>query len=108
MESLCHNQATAGTFSFESRFVNLPQSIVSAENGRVEISVDGADWQLLAEVPLSDDWLRFSIDLSPYAGHVVRVRFVLDGSSESSTRRWQVRHLIVNAGSTRPPDHTRR
>jgi hypothetical protein len=82
-------QTAAGVLSFDSRLA------AGDAGARVEISVDGGDWHTLASVPESDDWLRLAIDLSPYAGHVVRVRFVLDPDAGGTIdlSRWQLRYV---------------
>ena len=84
-------QAATGTLSFGSRFLGGEAA------ARVEISIDGTPWQTLAEVPHSDDWLTMTFDISPYAGHELRVRFVLDaGAVEAGDiKRWQIRNVVL-------------
>ena len=84
-------QTDAGMLSFDSRFSE------DGPRARVEISVDGEPWQTLAHVPVSDDWLNLSIDLSAFAGHVVRMRFVLDAGAVEATdpKRWQIRNAVL-------------
>ena len=65
-----------------------------ASSGRVQASSDGITWDTIGEVPATDD--RVSVDLTPFAGRVVYVRFVL--STASPLRRadsWTVENLAV-------------
>jgi hypothetical protein len=63
----------------------------------VEISIDGETWQTLSAVPASDDWLKLTIDLSPHAGRLIRVRFVFDPGAVGAAdeKRWQIRNVTL-------------
>jgi hypothetical protein len=75
--------AIAPVLSFESR--------LAAGEGDVSVEVtrDGRHWIRIARVPQMEDWTSVSLDLSPFAGDVVYVRFV------SSTSDWLVRAMTV-------------
>ena len=64
-------QATAPYLRFQS-FVQTTLSVAE-----VQVSVDGGDWMTAATIPAGADWLTATVDLSPYAGHVIDLRFVL-------------------------------
>jgi len=69
---------TFGSFSFWAKQgAGAPMTLV-------QISLDGVTWQTLASVPASADWTQIDLDLWPFAGHVVYLRFVVDGVPESS------------------------
>jgi hypothetical protein len=50
----------------------------AAARGVVQVSLDGATWFALDRVPESDRWTPVDLDLSQFAGEVMRLRFVLE------------------------------
>ena len=71
--------ASTATLSFES---------AGAVRALLQVSVDGTTWGTLDAVPESDDWTRMHVDLSAFAGQVVRVRFL-------SAEVWRIRSVQV-------------
>ena len=61
----------------------------------VQVSVDGADWLTLAEIAPADDWQRPVVDLDPFAGHVVAVRFVWRAASPRPGDRWLIDRVTI-------------
>jgi len=59
------------TLRFASRLA------LSAASVGVEVSLDGVEWERVAEVP-SGAWLSVDLDLEAYAGTRVFVRFVFE------------------------------
>jgi len=68
-----------------------------SSRGLVQVSLDGVGWVTLDAVPASEDWTTVQVDLSAFAGEVVRVRFALDVRSVALDRQdvWRVRGLEV-------------
>ncbi len=50
--------------------------------GRLQISVDGSDWQTVAILRSEEEWTQILIDLSASPGAVVRFRVVLDDAED--------------------------
>ncbi len=52
----------------------------------IEISQDGGDWQAIDEITGNSDWIEKTIDLSPFVGGMlnVRFRFVSDTNTEEN------------------------
>jgi hypothetical protein len=69
-----------------------------SSHGLVQVSLDDVTWVTLDAVPTSDEWTTVQVDLSAYAGQVVRVRFVLDLRSIAFDRPdfWRIRELRVS------------
>jgi hypothetical protein len=69
----------------------------SSARGLVQVSLDDVTWATLDAVPTTDEWTTVQVDLSAYAGQVVRVRFVLDLRSLAFERSdvWRIRGLRV-------------
>ena len=61
--------ASSAELSFDSSLA------AASSSGHVQVSRDGMTWRTVTEVPAIED--RVSVDLSPFAGEVVYVRFVL-------------------------------
>jgi hypothetical protein len=68
-----------------------------SSRGLVQLSLDGVSWVTLDAVPASAEWTTVQVDLSAFAGEVVRVRFALDIRSIALDRPdvWRVRGLEV-------------
>ena len=64
-------QATAPYLRFQS-FVQATSSVAE-----VQVSLDGAEWTAVGEVPTGDGWLTADVDLGAYAGQAIYLRFVL-------------------------------
>lgn len=69
----------------------------SLSRALVQVSHDALTWTTLDVVPASGDWTTVRVDLSAFAGDVVRVRFALDGRSVTfdTPSVWRVRGLRV-------------
>jgi hypothetical protein len=48
--------------------------------GELQASVDGVTWITLGVVRASESWETLDIDLSPFAGQTIRLRFIVTGS----------------------------
>ena len=48
--------------------------------GELQASVDGVTWITLGITRASDSWETLDIDLSPFAGQTIRLRFIVTGS----------------------------
>jgi hypothetical protein len=48
--------------------------------GELQASVDGVTWITLGVVRADEGWETLDIDLSPFAGHTIRLRFIVTGS----------------------------
>ena len=66
--------ASAATLIFDSR---LMTQFADAE---IQVSVDGADWIPISVIAAEESWQSITVDLAAFAGHVVRLRLVFDGS----------------------------
>jgi precorrin-6B methylase 1 len=68
-----------------------------SSRGLVQVSLDGTSWVTLDAIPPSEDWTTVQVDLSAFAGEVVRVRFALDVRSVAFDRAevWRIRGLSV-------------
>ena len=67
-------------------------------NALVQVSVDGVEWVTVGAAPESDRWTPVDIDLSSFAGEVIRVRFVLQSRTpfdDEGPSRWRIRQLRV-------------
>jgi hypothetical protein len=51
--------------------------------GEVQASVDGVSWITLGVARADDDWETLEIDLSPFAGQSIRLRFVVTRSQSA-------------------------
>jgi Zn-dependent metalloprotease len=60
----------------------------------VQVSLDGDTWQTVARVPPGEAWTDVDVDLSPFAGHTVQVRFVYL-PSEGHASVWRVGNVRV-------------
>ncbi len=65
--------------------------------GAVQVSIDGETWVTVRDVAPSDDWTSIGVDLSLFAGEIVRVRFVLDARDkpEAEEPAWRIRNFQV-------------
>ncbi|MEZ4635006.1 MAG: S8 family serine peptidase [Caldilineaceae bacterium] len=89
-------QATMN-FSFRRKSFEADDAI------RIEISTDdGATWQIVERLagPVTDDNIQISTaNLSPWVGHVVKVRFVSETNFSADARFYldfvQIRHTVV-------------
>ena len=61
--------------------------------GEIEISVDGGEWRPLLTVAGSEDWAAIDLDLSPWLGRTIALRFVTPDAKRSLV--WQIRGLRV-------------
>ena len=63
------------------------ESFYASESGSAELQVseDGVTWHSVMTVPASEAWLPLSVDLSPYAGRVIRLRFVRHAEASETT-----------------------
>lgn len=86
--------ATGGRLIFESMRVGGNRAV----RALVQVSINGAPWVTLEEVPVLGEWTPIDLDLSPFAGGRIRVRFVLESSETSSSSRpavWRIRSFRV-------------
>jgi len=69
--------------------------------GRVQISADGGPWNTVQSFTgYQSSWQQAEIDLSQYAGQLVRVRFVLESDSWITEDGWYVDDvMLLGAGS---------
>lgn len=70
---------------------------------RVQVSVDGGPFQDLLQLrdDVENEWLKAEVDLSPYAGKIIRLRFhfeTLDGAF-NGYEGWYVDDVAISAGS---------
>jgi hypothetical protein len=86
--------ATTASLHFDSLLL-ARRSVAS-----VQVSVDGRNWQTLLIVPASDDWLSIDVDLSPFAGQLIFLRFVFDAQAPEpglTADSWLLRRASVGA-----------
>ena len=91
-------QAASARLRFESRL------IARDSTARVQVSVDGQTWQDLEAVPPSQDWVQLDIDLSPFAGQVIYLRFAFDAVAPmdgSAPDVWQIMGVTVDQTADR-------
>lgn len=67
------SDASTATLSFDS-------SLAGGGAG-LEVSLDGRTWERLHAVPALESWTRIDVDLSSFAGQVIRVRFAFDAAA---------------------------
>jgi hypothetical protein len=65
----------------------------------VQVSIAGGPWATVQEVPAFAEWTPVDLDLSAFAGQVIRVRFVLESTTSELAQPeiWRVRslHLVI-------------
>jgi hypothetical protein len=70
----------------------------------VQGSTDGTSWQALMDVPAIDDWSVIDVDLRPFAGQVVWLRFVFDAVQsrmpDDPPDTWLVGAVEIQNGSS--------
>ncbi len=89
-EKIDLREVTSATLMFESVLA------VGASRAVVQVSVDGISWITIHDMPASDEWESFQIDLSAFAGQVIRVRFVFESGATVDLARpevWKIRNL---------------
>ncbi len=86
--------AIDATLRFESSVAGLSPTSV---RGLVQVSLDGTKWVTVEAVPASDDWSTVHVDLSGFAGELVRIRFVLADTDDPFHRPqgWRIRGLNI-------------
>ena len=79
--------ATSAKLSFSARVLSAGVA------GEIEISVDDGEWQPLIAVEASDEWARIDLDLEPWLGRTIALRFV----TSDATRRqvWLIKNFLV-------------
>jgi hypothetical protein len=83
------------TLSFQSK-------LVSAVLPEVRVSLDGVNWQTVAQVTPSLNWALVTVDLSAYAEQTVRVQFAW-ATPAGAADSWQVDEVTVAEGAALPP-----
>ena len=78
-----------GRLLFFSSFAGSPEE---GDVGLVQVSLDGATWQTLAELPPAEAWTEVDIDLSEYDGLAIYVRFVRHSATGGSAV-WRVTNV---------------
>jgi precorrin-6B methylase 1 len=88
--------AGAPRLTFESLFTT-PTS-----RAMVQVSLDGLTWWTVEDVPGSSDWVSVTIDLSPFAGDVIWLRFVLEAGDAPTDEpsAWRLRSLRLWPGGS--------
>ena len=61
--------------------------------GEIQISVDGGEWRPLLAIKPSDDWTALDLDLSPWLGRTIALRFVTHDTALRPS--WLFRSLRV-------------
>ena len=61
--------------------------------GEIEISVDGGEWRPLLTVAPSQDWAAIDLDLSPWLGRTIALRFVTPDAARRPV--WLIRSFRV-------------
>ena len=61
--------------------------------GEIEVSVDGGEWRSLLTVTASEDWVAIDLDLSPWLGRTIALRFVTHDAARPPV--WQIRGFRV-------------
>jgi hypothetical protein len=70
-----------------------PGAIVQRYSKKFEISVDGQEWRPLFTVPSGEDWSAIDLDLSPWLGRTIALRFVTpDGRARPA---WLIKEFRV-------------
>jgi hypothetical protein len=89
------SDASVASLAFDSVFVGAEASSARAA---VQVSLDGRTWLTAAEVPAIAEWTPMAVDLSAYAGRVIRVRFVVAGAAGLAfdrPARWRIREVSI-------------
>ena len=79
--------ATGARLTLRARV--LPDAVA----GEIEISVDGEEWRPLMTVQPSDDWAEIDLDLSPWLGRIVALRFVT--TDRARHQIWLIKDVLV-------------
>ena len=85
--------ASTASLTFESSLSS------GASVAEVQISEDAGAWQTIMLVPPSEDWIPLSIDLSPWSGRVVHVKFAFRGAASRFGRppdTWKIGDVRVS------------
>ncbi len=64
--------------------------------GEIQISTDGAHWLPVLIVSPTDDWSALELDLGPWLGRPIAIRFVLRNGGEDANGTWLVARLVVD------------
>ncbi len=70
----------------------------ASSRAAVQVSLDGVTWITLGQVPESDRWTDVELDLSPFAGELIRLRFVFEPEAAFELDRpatWRVAGIRV-------------
>jgi bacillopeptidase F len=74
------------------------------DTATVQVSANGRDWSdVAAYSQSSSDWKLETIDLTPYQGQVVRVRFLLQSDGEGVRAGWYIDDVVVVGPDEVPP-----
>ncbi|HFA48719.1 MAG TPA: hypothetical protein ENJ95_06860 [Bacteroidetes bacterium] len=70
----------------------------SDDNGRIQISVNGGDWQTISS-PVFDgystNWTQYVTDLSAYADSTVRIAFYFRSGNYNNDNGWYIDDILV-------------
>ena len=65
----------------------------SNDNGRVQISVNGGQWETVSS-PLFDGnspiWVQYAVDLSPYKDSTIQIAFYFTSSNQTTHNGWYI------------------
>jgi hypothetical protein len=92
IQTLDLRNTSSASLSFSSSLA------AEAPVAEVQISEDGDTWQTVMQVPPSEDWVPLSIDLSPWSGRVVHVKFAIPGATSRFGRpdTWRIGDVRVS------------
>ena len=81
--------AGAARLTFESLLTT------AASRAMVQVSLDGHTWWTVDDIQGSSDWASVTVDLSPFAGEVIWLRFVLEAGDTPAAEPavWRLRSI---------------